>query len=475
MTVSSDTLSAQLDRIVGSYDIRGEVPSELDEHCTYLLGVACAIELIPADGSIVIGRDMRETGEALSAAFSRGVRSQGVAVIDIGLASTDELYFASDKLGAHGAMFTASHNPAEYNGIKLCAPHARPIALETGLGQVRDRAKQLAQDGIRSPSFPSPDTSTDAPMLEAYSERLHELVDLQGINDLKVVVDAGSGMAGLTVPKVLGKVRGLEIIELNFELDGSFPVHEANPLNPANTEQLQREVVAQSADIGLAFDGDADRCFVIDERGYRVAPSALGVLVGLEEVERARANGEADPTVLYNVIASHAVSEILADIRTIRTRVGHSHIKAVMAESNALFGVEHSGHFYFRDFSRADSGLLMAMHVLRALGSSASTLSKLIEPLDPYVASGEINTECDDAAEAQQRVLAAFEERWVRDSLRIDWLDGLSIAHWDTAPKWSINLRPSNTEPLLRLNVESDDAAVLAQIVGDARASIEGK
>lgn len=418
---------------------------------------------------MVIGRDMRDTSEPLAAAFGRGVRERGVTVIDIGLASTDELYFAADRLDAHGAMFTASHNPAGYNGIKICGPGARPIALETGLGVVRDRVLEFTRDGIPQASGFAP--SRTESMLPAYAARLHELVDLREVRPLKIVIDAGSGMAGHTVPGVLGDLAALDIVALNFELDGSFPIHDANPLDPANTHQLQQEVIRQGADLGLAFDGDADRCFVVDEKGERVSPSALAVLIGLREVERARDLGESDPVVLYNVITSKAVPELLAEagVQTVRTRVGHSHIKAIMAERNAVFGAEHSGHFYFRDFSRADSGLLMAMHVIRALGSSKRTLSELIAPYDPYAASGEINTPTADVARTQDIVLADLADHWGRDALTVDRLDGLTVSHWDSAPRWWINLRPSNTEPLLRLNAESDDPAVLDQVLARVR------
>ncbi|WP_308798281.1 phosphohexomutase domain-containing protein [Agromyces silvae] len=468
----SGSLTA-LRRVVKAYDIRGIVPAELDERLVHAVGAAFVeMTVRPLAGAaaprVVVARDMRDSGPALVAAFVDGARTAGADVLDAGRCSTDELYFASGHLAAAGAMFTASHNPARYNGIKLCLPGARPVGEDTGLRAIESRAAELL-DG--APIAASPAGSLDRiDVLRAYAERLRSLVDLTRGRRLRVVIDAGNGMAGLTVPAVLGSDAGLvhlplEIAPLYFEPDGTFPNHEANPLVPANTAALQAEVVRRGADLGLAFDGDADRCFVVDELGRRVDPSVITALVGLREARRVADLGEV-PVVLYNAISSRAVPELLGaqGAHSVRTRVGHSFIKSLMASEDAVFGGEHSGHFYFRDFFGADSGLLAAMHVLAALAEQRTPLSELVATLDPYVRSGEIDVPADDVAGAQRAVLDVLSRSAGPDALEIDRLDGLTVSHWHRNDRWWVNVRPSNTEPLLRVNIEGEHAAMVQRL-----------
>jgi phosphomannomutase len=395
-----------------------------------------------------VGYDMRPSSPDLARAFAEGAAATGTDVIIIGLASTDELYCASGLLGRPGAMFTASHNPAQYNGIKMCRAFAAPVGQESGLQQIRT----LLADGF-TVSSPSPGTVTQRDMLGEYVTHLRSLVDLSAIRPLTVVVDAGNGMAGLTAPAALDDLP-LTVVPLFFELDGTFPNHEANPIEPENLRDLQAAVREHRADIGLAFDGDADRCFVVDERGEIVAPSALTALIAERELAR-----EPGGTVIHNLITSRTVPEVVAEAggTAVRTRVGHSFIKAVMADTGAIFGGEHSGHFYFRDFWCADSGMLAALHVLAALGSSDRSLSQLLERYDRYAASGEINSTVGD----QQATLAAIRTTWANKAdVTVDELDGLTVA----ATNWWFNVRASNTEPLLRLNVEAVDDATMVQL-----------
>jgi phosphomannomutase len=401
--------------------------------------------------AVVVGHDMRPSSPELVAAFADGVAAYGFDVVNIGLASTDMLYFASGALDAPGAMFTASHNPAKYNGIKLCRAGASPIGADTGLITIRKAVEQ---------GVPAPEQSTvpghveERAMLVDYAAYLRKLVDLSTLRPLKVVVDAGNGMAGYTVPEVLGELP-LDIVPMYFELDGTFPNHEANPLDPKNLVDLQKRVVAEGADIGLAFDGDADRCFVVDERGEPVSPSAITALVAVREL--AKSPGD---SVIHNLITSHAVPEIVVEHggTPVRTRVGHSYIKQVMADTGAVFGGEHSAHYYFRDFWRADSGMLAGLHVLAALGESAGTLSALMAEYERYSASGEVNSTVADAPAKIAEIKARYGSR---EGVRVDELDGLTIDLPDGS--W-FNLRPSNTEPLLRLNVEARDAAAMAAL-----------
>ncbi len=436
-------------RVVKAYDVRGVVPDDWDETVAAALGaafvdVACADRSEPA--RIVVARDMRPSGPGLVAAFADGARRRGATVVDAGLGSTDLLYFASGRLAVPGAMFTASHNPTRYNGVKFCRAGAVAIGQDSGLAEIRDRAAGYLADGI--PAATSPGQLERADLLADYATFLRGRVDLSGIRPLKVVVDAGNGMAGLTVPAVLGDrvlpALPVQVVALYFELDGSFPNHEANPLEPANLVDLQRAVVAEGADLGLAFDGDADRCFVVDAHGRAVSPSAITCLVA--ERELARHPGE---TVIHNLITSKAVPEVIAESggRPVRTRVGHSFIKAEMARTGAVFGGEHSAHYYFRDFWFADTGMLAALHVLAELGAAGTSLAELVAPYERYRASGEINSTVPSPGDR----IAAVRQRY-GSSGRVDDLDGLTIEFPDGS--W-INVRPSNTEPLLRLNVEA--------------------
>ncbi|GAA1080126.1 phosphomannomutase/phosphoglucomutase [Pseudonocardia alni] len=458
-----------LSAIVKAYDIRGVVGDQLDEPTARALGAATARLVAgddPAPSAVVVGRDMRDSSPALAAAFADGVTGQGLDVVDIGLASTDMLYYASGTLDLPGAMFTASHNPAAYNGIKLCRAGAVPVGQDSGLATIRDEAGRFLDSGV--PEVPSPGAVRTEDMLTGYARYLRGLVDLTSLDaspELTVVVDAGNGMGGHTVPTVFDGLN-VRVVPLYFELDGNFPNHEANPLDPANLVDLQKRVVAEGADLGLAFDGDADRCFAVDERGEAVSPSAITGLVAARELARAHAAGESDVAVIHNLITSRAVPELVAEHggRAVRTRVGHSFIKQTMAETGAVFGGEHSAHYYFRDFWKADSGMLAALHLLAALGehraaAAGATVSGLMAGYDRYAASGEINSTVDDQAARVAEIEGVFGPR---DGVELDRLDGLTVSLPDGS--W-FNLRASNTEPLLRLNVEAaDDAAVRALV-----------
>ena len=441
-----------LSALIKAYDVRGVVPDQWGPELAREAGAAFVevLKIRASDGGagkVVVGHDMRPTGPDLVAAFIDGVTNAGVDVINIGLCSTDGLYFASGKLDLPGAMFTASHNPAEYNGIKLCRAGAAPVGQDSGLAEIR---QMLESESV--PSFDGPlGTSTTEDMLAAYAQHLRNLVPLDGIRHLSVVIDTGNGMGGYTVPAVLGDrllaALPLDIDEMFFELDGTFPNHEANPIDPENLRDLQARVVEIGADLGLAFDGDADRCFVVDERGEIVDPSTLTGLIATRELAK-----NPGSNIIHNLITSKAVREVVLENggTPVRTRVGHSFIKATMAETNAVFGGEHSGHFYFRDFWKADSGMLAAMHTLAALGESSegTHLSDLLAPFARYVASGEINTTVSDATAVIENIRDVFTER----GATFDTLDGLTV----TGDRWWFNVRASNTEPLLRLNVEGD-------------------
>ena len=447
-----------LSKIVKAYDIRGVVPDELDEETVRAVGAAFAH--FTKAPKIVVAHDMRESSGPFSRAFADGATSQGADVVIAGLASTDLLYFAAGRLDMPGAMFTASHNPAKYNGIKLCLAGARPVGQETGLNEIRD----LAQNGV--PAYEGePGKITEQELVDDYASFLRELVDLSKIRQLKVVVDAGNGMGGYTVPHVL-KDLPLDVVPMYFELDGNFPNHEANPIDPKNLVDLQAKVRETKADIGLAFDGDADRCFVVDERGEIVAPSTITALVAVRELKKSPG-----ASVIYNLISSKAVPEIVREHggNPVRSRVGHSFIKATMGETNAVFGGEHSAHFYFRDFWRADSGMLAALHVLAALGETpeGTTLSGLLAEYTRYVASGEINSTVDDQTATTDKIRQVYAGK---PGVELDELDGLTV----TAPDWWFNLRASNTEPLLRLNVEADDQATLDRVRDEVLALVRG-
>ncbi|GAA0267631.1 phosphomannomutase/phosphoglucomutase [Cryptosporangium japonicum] len=443
--------SHDLSGLVKAYDVRGVVPEQFNEDVARALGAAFG-QLVGGEGAtaVVTAHDMRESSVPLSRAFAEGVMSQGLSVVEAGLGSTDLLYFAAGHLDRPGAMFTASHNPAQYNGIKLCRAGATPIGQASGLSSVRAAAEEFLASGITPVGTVGEISRVD--LLGEYAKYLRSLVDLSGVRPLKVVVDAGNGMGGYTVPVVLGEGLPLEIVPLYFELDGNFPNHEANPLDPANLVDLQKAVVEHKADIGLAFDGDADRCFVVDERGEPVSPSAITGLVAVRELAK-----NPGATIIHNLITSRAVPEIVREHggNPVRTRVGHSFIKAQMAESDAVFGGEHSAHYYFRDFWRADTGMLAAMHVLAALGSDTAPLSAIGAEYERYAASGEINSVVADQAAATRKVLAAF------PGTEVDELDGTTVSFPDGA--W-FNVRASNTEPLLRLNVEAATPERMAEI-----------
>ena len=457
--------AAAVHRVIKAYDVRGLVGEEINESFVTDVGAAFARLMRGEDArQVAIGYDMRDSSPSLAAAFGAGVTAQGLDVVRIGLASTDQLYFAAGLLDCPGAMFTASHNPAAYNGIKMCRAGAKPVGAETGLTAIRD-------DLIAGvPAFDGPPGSVgDKDVLADYGAFLRSLVNTSGLRQLRVAVDAGNGMAGHTAPAVLGPIGSITLLPLYFELDGSFPNHEANPLDPANLADLQKYVQDTSADIGLAFDGDADRCFVVDERGRPVSPSTVTALVAARELGR-----EIGATVIHNLITSRAVPELVVERggTPVRSRVGHSYIKGLMADTGAIFGGEHSAHYYFRDFWGADSGMLAALHVLAALGEQQRPLSELTADYQRYESSGEINFTVDDASSCVEAVLRSFGGR----IQSLDHLDGVTV---DLGEGSWFNLRTSNTEPLLRLNVEGrcveDVEAVVEQVAGEIRQQALGQ
>jgi len=461
--VTEQQQSIDLSPSFKAYDVRGLVGETITAEIVEAVGAAFVDVLGLAGQTVLVGGDMRPSSPEFAQKFAEGAAARGANPQLLGLISTDELYFACGALDAAGATFTASHNPAAYNGIKMAKAGAVPISSETGLKDIQRAAEDYLAAGV-IPAVGSTGTITERDVLKDYSEYLRKLVDLSGIRPLKVVVDAGNGMAGLTTPAVLGSellsALPLDITPLYFELDGTFPNHPANPLEPENLLDLQKAVVEHGADIGLAFDGDADRCFVIDEKGEPVSPSAITGMVARREIARAKALGEDTPVIIHNLLTSLAVPELIEHDggRAVRTRVGHSFIKAVMAEEGAVFGGEHSAHFYFRDFFNADTGMLAAMHVLAALGEQDAPLSDLAREYEPYVSSGEINSEIEDKIGAVARVRADFEGEGVTE----DTMDGSTFSAADGS--WWFNLRPSNTEPFLRLNAEAKDAATMAEV-----------
>ncbi|WP_165243037.1 phosphomannomutase/phosphoglucomutase [Corynebacterium lizhenjunii] len=441
----------QLDAVIKAYDVRGVVGEDIDAAFVRDTGAAFA-HILRGEGesTVAVGYDMRPSSPELAQAFAEGVNSQGLDVIMVGLASTDELYFAAGQLGCAGAMFTASHNPAKYNGIKLCRAGAVPVGQATGLDAIKDMlvAGVPEWDGAQG-------SVAQRDVLEDYAKFLRSLVPLEASRPLTVSVDAANGMGGHTVPAVFSGLP-FDVRELYFELDGTFPNHEANPLDPKNLVDLQKFTVEQGADIGLAFDGDADRCFVVDELGQPVSPSAICALVAQRYLEKFPG-----ATVIHNLITSKTVPELIAENggKPVRTRVGHSFIKAQMAAENAVFGGEHSAHYYFQEFWNADSGMLAAMHVLAALGESDQPLSKLMAQYSRYEASGEINSTVADQQATTQAVLDAFAQR----TESVDELDGVTVQLAGT--KAWFNVRASNTEPLLRLNVEAPTKAEVDELV----------
>jgi phosphomannomutase len=439
-----------LEKIIKAYDIRGLVKDEITPDFSFSLGIAFAkfLEYEREPATIVVGEDMRPSSPLLAEAFSDGATSQGMDVIRIGLASTDLLYFASGKLNLPGVMFTASHNPAKYNGMKLCKSGARPIGQESGLVKIRE----LIEQGVPISNRPL-GSVRNQDLLKDYVDYLLSLFPDKTFKKrkLKVVIDAGNGMAGFTAPAVMERLN-VELIPMYFELDGNFPNHEANPIEAKNLKDLQKRVKKEKADIGLAFDGDADRCFLINEMGELVNPSALTSLIAVHQLKV-----KPGSTIIYNLISSKAVSEVIAENGGIgvRSRVGHSYIKSLMAESGAVFGGEHSGHFYFSNFWRADSGMLAALYALAELMATKSTLSELLEPFNRYASSGEINSTVKDVKKSIDLIRKKYSNDY-----QVDELDGLTI----TADSWWFNLRASNTEPLLRLNVEAETEKEMVKI-----------
>ena len=466
-------MAVNWDAIVKTYDVRGLVGTDLTPEIVSALAAGFVDELNAAGQEVIVGHDMRDSSPEFADAFAEGAQARGANVVSIGLCSTDESYFASGSLSAPAAMFTASHNPATYNGIKFSRAGARGISLDTGLANIRDRAINYLETGIAE--VENPGTYREAHILADYASYLRSLVDLSEIRKLRVVVDAGNGMGGMTVPAVLGRAVDLEdlpieVIPLYFELDGTFPNHEANPLDPKNLVDLQRAVVEHQADLGLAFDGDADRCFVVDEKGNPVTPSAVAAIVARREIERARANGKTDITVLYNLITSRIVAETIQaeGAKAVRTKVGHSLIKDQMAETKAIFGGEHSAHYYFADFWGADNGMLAAMHVLAEFGAQPKPMSEFAERYNPYFLSGEINSKVADVAAAKARVISAFDNVG-----SLEEFDGITISSSPLEKDWWwFNVRASNTEPLLRLNVEAATETKMQQLRDEVLALI---
>ena len=430
---------AVLDRIVKAYDIRGTTPDEMNDDVAYALGVAFA-DFVKAP-MVLVGRDMRVTGESLAESFSRGVISRGVNVVNLGLASTDLVYFAAGSLDAPGAMFTASHNPAEYNGIKFCLSGARPLGIDTGLATIRDAAKEVLA-GRGPADVAAFGTIAERDMLNDFADHVVSFIDVDSLIPMKVVADTANGMGGLIVPVVFDRLPMMQLEVMYPELDGSFPNHPADPIQPANQRDLQARVVSGGFDIGLAFDGDADRVFVVDEQGRGVSGSTTTAILAAAVL---RANPGA--TVLHNLICSRSVPEVITENGgvPVRTKVGHSNIKQVMAETGAVFGGEHSAHYYFLDNYRADSGIIATMFMLQELSRAQQPLSELRKPFERYEASGEINTSVSDAQVVMAEVAKVYSK------FPQDWIDGLTVDCGD----WWFNLRPSNTEPLLRLNLEA--------------------
>jgi phosphomannomutase len=428
-----------LDRIVKAYDIRGTTPNEMNDEVAFALGVAFA-DFVKAP-LVIVARDMRVTGESLAASFASGVTSRGVNVLDLGLASTDLVYFAAGKLDAPGAMFTASHNPAEYNGIKFCLSGARPVGIDTGLATIRDAAKSVLTDSGPGAVAVRGTVSTRN-MLDEFADHVVSFIDVNALVPMKVVADTANGMGGLIVPVVFERLPMMQLEVMYPELDGSFPNHPADPIQPANQRDLQARVTSGGFDIGLAFDGDADRVFVVDEKGRGLSGSTTTAILAAAVL---RNNPGA--TVLHNLICSRSVPEVIRESGgvPVRTQVGHSNIKQVMAETGAVFGGEHSAHYYFLDNYRADSGIIATMFMLQELSRAKMPLSQLRQPFERYEASGEINTSVSDA----QVVMAAVADAYKAHPQ--DWVDGLTVDCGD----WWFNLRPSNTEPLLRLNLEA--------------------
>ncbi len=456
-----DSNLAPLDSAVGdlfkAYDVRGLVPQEMDGEVAYRIGRALVAHL-DVD-TVVVGRDMRVSGPELQAELIRGITEQGADVIDIGLVSTDTLYFAVGKYNyPAGVMITASHNPAGYNGFKISKDQAQALSMDSGIGEIRD---MVVSGDVGAPRGEK-GTVTERDVLEAYAEHALSMIDVNRIKPMKIAVDAGNGMAGRLVPPVFEKLP-IEIVPLFFELDGTFPNHEANPIEPENIRDLQRAVVEQGCDLGVAFDGDADRMFLIDENGVFVGGDMTTAMVSLQMLKK-----HPGSHIVYNLICSRTVPELITENggKAIRARVGHSYIKAVMREEDAIFGGEHSGHFYFRDNWYADSGLIAMLTVVELLSEGSDTLSQVLEPIDSRVRSGEINSEVANSDEVMKRV----EDFYTQQGATIDHLDGLTVGFDD----WWFNLRGSNTQPLLRLNVEAEGDDILEQKTAEVLGLVRG-
>ncbi|MBU4214645.1 MAG: phosphomannomutase/phosphoglucomutase [Actinobacteria bacterium] len=467
-----------LGAVVNVYDVRGRVPQDLDEESVTALAAAFADEVVLPDGddTVVVGHDMRVTSPQLATAVVEGLAMRGVHVVELGLCSTDELYYASGVRRLPGVMVTASHHPAGWNGLKLCRAGAAPVAEDSGLVQVARRAEQYLSDGLPVVGELGQVSTWD--VLVDYAAMLRGLVDLSTVRPLVVVVDAGNGMAGLTVPAVLGVDAGIEpapvrVIEVHMRLDGRLPHRTGGPLEAESLADLRAAVLEHHADLGLAFDADADRCLVVDELGEAVSPSAITALIGLREVEREQRAGR-EATVIWNLITSRVVPDLMAaaGARTVRTRVGHSYVKREMAAAGAVFGGEHSGHYYFREFFYADDGLLAALHVLAALGEQQHPMSVLADLYQPYSASGEINLLVPDVDAAKDAVRRAYASGV--GPVQVDELDGLTVSHWDGVPQWWFNVRESQTEPVLRLNVEAADEDIMIKVRDDVIALVKG-
>lgn len=467
--MSTPPSRSSLDDIFKAYDVRGTVPDQLNPELAEAIGTGFATfvrEEAAGRGvgcdRVIVGRDMRPSGVELVDAFARGVTAEGLDVIDIGLASTDMCYFAAGSLDAPAAMFTASHNPAGYNGIKFALSGARPVGQDTGLGRIRDVAGEVLTGAWAGSAGGPAGTVTSAEVLGDFAEHVRSFVDVSALAPLKVVADTANGMGGLVVPAVFEPL-GIDLEVMYGELDGTFPNHPADPIQPENTEDLRRRVVEVGADIGLAFDGDADRVFLVDETGSGLSGSVTTAIIAAGILER-----NPGETVIHNLICSKSVPEVVTEHggTPVRTRVGHSFIKEVMAETGAVFGGEHSAHYYFRDNYRADSGLIAALVVIEQMSLAGKPLSELRAPFERYAASGELNTRVEDP----QAVISAVSDHYGSLGMAVDTLDGLTVDAGD----WWFNLRASNTEPLLRLNLEATDGDACAARVAEVRSVMAG-
>lgn len=459
-----ENVQKQLDRLFKAYDVRGIVGEELTADVAHAVGAAFVDEIKP-ESAIIIGHDMRVTSPVFANAFASGATERGADVIIMGLCSTDANYFASGLYNTETAMFTASHNPAEYNGIKMCRKGAKAISSETGLLDIKKRTLEYLVSGVTPVKLQGSITHQD--LTTEYAMFMRKLVRLENAKPLNIVIDAANGMGGFTSPAVFGTEAGLEslpfkIVPMYFELDGSFPNHEANPLDLKNLEDLRKKVVEEKADLGLAFDGDADRCFVVDEKGEPVTASTVAAIVAKREILKAKhENPNSKPKVLYSLTCSKKMPQLIKDLNAepVRVRVGHSFAKEEMAKTGAIFGGEHSGHFYFKNLWGADSGMLAALHVIAEVSDTGKPMSELSKSYNPYYSSGEINSTVSDSKTSTANVLEAIGNN------NVDYLDGVFISSgYDTDNFWWASLRSSNTEPLLRLNVESNNLETMEKI-----------